>query len=187
MTNLNQRTAVRNRPLQAVAADAIIAPPHRLSAVPVATNGRAQALAEARKLEAAAAELGTKPYWLRLQLRQRGLALTALVEALKQERAALEQTARTIESRHRAEQRQESRAASRPSRADHLKAMRRRDPELRTLAAVGDNPEYLPHRARGTAQEQAAASRQRQTDKWQPLKRATHTAGNGARKAMRRH
>ena len=120
-------------------------------------------------LEKAAAELGTTPYWLRRELRHHGLSIDAFVDrglfkALKQKRAALEETARALQSRHRAELRQGSQAASRPSRADHLDVMRRRDPELWRWNQEGPTQNiYRRTQSHGKTEEQAAeASRQRQ-------------------------
>ena len=120
-------------------------------------------------LEKAAAELGTTPYWLRLGLRNHGLSIDAFVDrglfkALRQKRAAFEETARALQSRHRAELRQGSQAASRPSRADFLDVMRQRDPELRRWNQEGPTQNiYRRTQSHGKTEEQAAeASRQRQ-------------------------
>jgi hypothetical protein len=62
--------------------------------------GRVRSLAEALAVEKAAAELGTSPFWIGRQLRQRGLSLKTFVasdefKSLKRWRAASKET-RTV-------------------------------------------------------------------------------------------
>src|SRR5262249_3061592 len=71
-------------------------------AVPVvATNGRAQALAAARKLEGMAGAIGTSPWWLSRWLSQRNLSIDAFLagadfKALRQKRSASEARAHAL-------------------------------------------------------------------------------------------
>jgi len=70
-------------------------------AVPVATNGRAQALAAARKLEGMAGAIGTSPWWLSRWLSQRNLSIDAFLagadfKALQQKRSASEARAHAL-------------------------------------------------------------------------------------------
>jgi hypothetical protein len=139
-------------------------------------NGRAHTLAAALKVERAAAELRTSPYWLRLQLRRYGLTINtrddhrALIKAVEK-RAEDAKRARDLQERSRkndliddngAIKIEAKPPAPRLSRGAQLFVMRGRDQELGGWRHEGPT-QNISRRTpdRGDDQERAAANRER--------------------------